>query len=148
MIGPLDQAGVADLIARGEVSEGDLAQHDGLEVWMPVRRLMPRKIEPTPLDRALERASDLGLRFWTALHFNPLRIGVACMLGGCALIILGDWTFILFVPAFVAAVFAGAILLTRRRFVTGAVLSVIALVLPGVFLLAGRDDGKIARALP
>ena len=148
MIGPLDQAGVAELIARGEVSESDLAQRDGLEVWVPVHRLIPRKTEPTRLHLTLDHAREWALRFWAALHFNPLRIGLACLLGGCVLIILGHWTFPLFVPAFAASVFAGATLLTRHRFVTGAFLSVSAVVLPAVFLLAGRDDGKFARAFP
>ena len=148
MIGPLDQAGVADLITRGEVSDSDLAQRDGVEVWVPVHRLIPRKTKPTRLHLALDRGREGGLRFWAALHLNPLRIGLACLLGGCVLIIFGHWTFLLFVPAFAAAVFAGATLLTRHRFVTGTFLSVSAVVLPAVFLLAGRDDGRLAHALP
>ena len=148
MLGPLDQTGVAELVARGEVSENDLAQRDGVEVWVPVHRLIPRKTEPTRWDRALGRTREGGLGFWTALHFSPLRIGLACLLGGCVLTILGNWTFPLFVPAFSAAVFAGAILLTRRRFATGSLLSTFAIALPAVFLLAGRDGSRSARAVP
>ena len=50
-------------------------------------------------------------------------------------------------PALAAAVFAGAILMTRRHFVTGALLSAGALLLPALFLLAGRD-AKSARLFP
>ena len=145
MLGPLNPSGLADLIARGEVSENDLAQRDGVEVWVPVHRLVPRRTEPTRWDRSFEKTRKWGLGFWAALHFNPLRIGLACLLGGCVLTIVGDWTFPLFVPAFSASVFAGAILLTRRRFATGSLLSTFAIALPAVFLLAGRDGAKSTR---
>ena len=148
MLGPLDQTGVAELIAQGEVSENDLAQRDGVEVWVPVHRLIPRRREPTRWDRSLERSREWSLGFWAALHFSPLRIGLACLLGGCVLTILGNWTFPLFVPAFSTSVFAGAILLTRRRFATGLLLSAFAIVLPAAFLLAGRDGAKNVRTLP
>ena len=140
MIGPLDRESVAGMLARREVSENDLAQRDGVEVWVPLRRLFPPPAKPTRVELVRDFARDGALKFWTALHFNPMRVGLASLLAGCLLITFPRWTFLLFVPTLVAAVFAGAILLTRRRFVSGALLSVSALFLPGLFLLAGRDD--------
>ena len=144
MTGPLDEASVAGMLSRGEVSENDLAQRDGVEVWVPLRRLIPPKTEPTRRDRALEFAREWSVRFWNALHLDPLRAGLASLLAGCLLIIFPRWTFLLFVPALAAAVFAGAILMTRRQFASGAILSAGALILPALFLLAGRD-AKSAR---
>ena len=146
MIGPLDREEVARMLSRGEVSENDLAQRDGVEVWVPLRRLIPPKTAPTRLDRALGFARAWSLGFWTALHFHPLRVGLASLLVGCLLIIFPHWTLLLFVPALVAAVFAGSILITHRRFATGTSLSAGALILPALFLLAGRD-GKSARVI-
>ena len=140
MIGPLDRESVTGMLARGEVSEHDLAQRGGVEVWVPLRQFFPPPAQPTRIMQALEGARECGLRFWTRLHFDPLRIGLASLVAGCILIIFPRWTFLLFVPALVTAVFAGAILLTLRRYVSGASLSVGALVLPALFLLAGRDE--------
>ena len=140
MIGPLDRDSVVELLARGEVSENDLAQQDGVEVWIPLRRLVPAPSAPTRLGRAGNFLRQSGLKFWTALHFNPLRVGLASLLVGCALLIVPQWTFLVFVPALAAAVFAGALLLTRGRIFPGISLSVGALVFPALFLLAGRDD--------
>jgi hypothetical protein len=114
MIGPLDRESVIGMLDRGEVSEHDLAQRNGVEVWIPLRRMFPPPAKPTPFDRAREIARGWALKFWTALHFDPLRVGVVSLLVGCLLIIFPRWTFLLFVPALVAAVFAGAILLTRH----------------------------------
>ena len=148
MIGPLNRESVVGMIARGEVSENDLAQCGGVEVWVPLRRMFPPKTAPTKLERGLEIARASGLKFWTALHFNPLRVGLASLLAGCVLIVFPRWTFVFFIPALVSAVFAGAILLTRRHFASGASLSVGSLVLPAIFLLAGREDSGIAHRLP
>ncbi len=150
MTGPLDEERILGMLSRGEVSENDLAQRDGLDVWVPLRRLIPPKTEPTRLDRALEFAREWSVRFWNALHLDPLRAGLASLLAGCLLIIFPSWTFMLFVPALAAAVFAGAILMTRRHFASGAMLSASALVFPALFLLAGRDakSARLFAALP
>lgn len=140
MIGPFDRESVIEMLARGEVSENDLAQRDGLEVWIPLRQIFPPPTNPTPSGRAWDFARTWGQRSWAALHTDPLRIGLASLLAGCFLIIFPRWTFLLFVPALAIAVFAGALLLTHRRFITGSILSVGALIFPAIFLLAGRDD--------
>ncbi|MEO7318967.1 MAG: hypothetical protein ABIZ56_08270 [Chthoniobacteraceae bacterium] len=140
MLGPLDRESVVGMLSRGEVSEHDLAQRDGVEVWIPLRRLFPPPPKPTRIALAWDFARDWAMKFWTVLHLDPLRVGVASLLVGCTLIIFPRWTFLLFVPALVAAVFAGALLLTRRRFLTGVSLSFSALIFPPLFLLAGRDD--------
>lgn len=140
MIGPLDHESVIGMLSRGEVSENDLAQRGGVEVWVPLRRFFPPPAKPTWIELALGHAREWGLKSWAMVHVDPLRIGLASLLAGCVLIIFPRWTFLLFVPALVVAVFAGAILITRRRFVSGALLSVGSLVLPALFLLAGRDD--------
>ena len=142
MIGPLDRESVIGMLARGEVSENDLAQRDGLEVWIPLRRIFPPPANPTSFGRAWDFVHLWGQRSWAALHADPLRIGLASLLAGCFLIIFPRWTFLLFVPALATAVFAGALLLTHRRFITGAILSAGALILPALFVLAGRDDTR------
>ena len=147
MIGPLAREVVADMLARGEIFEDDLAQRDGIDVWIPLSRLFPPPPPPTRLERASQIARESGLKFWTALHINPLRTGLASLLAGCALIIFPRWTFLLFVPALAAAVFAGAILLTRRQFIAGAFLSASGVILPALFLLAGSDDPRFAGRL-
>jgi hypothetical protein len=140
MIGPLDRESIVGLLARGEVGENDLAQQDGVEIWTPLRRLILSPPESTLIERAWDFLQNGGLRFWTALHFNPLRVGFASLLVGCTLLIFPKWTFLVFVPALAAAVFAGALLLTRGRVLPGISLSIGALVFPALFLLAGRDD--------
>ena len=140
MIGPLDRESVIAMLARGEVSKNDLAQRDGLEVWIPLRRMFPASGKTTLLGRAREFAQASGMKFWVALHSDPLRVGLACLLFGCTLLIFPRWTFLLFVPALASAVFAGSLLLTRHRFISGLLLSIGALVFPALFLLAGRDD--------
>ena len=147
MIGPLDRESVGGMLARGEVSENDLAQRDGLEVWTPLRRLFPPPPKPTRLALAWGLSRECALKFWQALHADPLRAGLASLLFGCLLIIFPRWTFMLFVPALASAVFAGALLLTRHRYVSGALLSVGALVLPALFLLAGRENPQSGRPI-
>ena len=147
MIGPLDRDYVVEMIARGEVSEHDLAQRDGIEVWVPLRRLFPSPKNPSRIQQARRLAGVWGLKFWTALHFDPLRVGLASLLLGCTLIIFPQWTFLLFVPALASAVFAGAILLTRGRFVSGFLLSAGALVFPALLLLAARDRANFGSAI-
>lgn len=142
MIGPVDRETVIGMLARGEVSEHDLAQKDGVEVWVPLRRLFPPPTKPTRFEQAREFATTLGARFWIALHRDPMRIGLASLLAACLFLVFPRWTFLLFVPALVAAVFAGALLVTGRRFAAGIFLIVGALVFPALFLLAGRDDTR------
>lgn len=142
MIGPLNPESVSGMLARGEVSEHDLAQRDGVEVWVPLRRLFPPPAKATRFARAGEFARGWAMKFWAALHFDPLRIGLASLLVGCTLIMFPRWTFLLFVPALAAAVFAGALLLTRGRILPGIFLCASALVFPALFLLAGRDDTR------
>ncbi len=142
MIGPLDRESVIGMLARGEVSEHDLAQRDGDEVWIPLRRMFPPPSKATPFGRATGFFQGAAQRFWNALHADPMRVGLASLLLGCLLIIFPRWTFLLFVPALAAAVFAGSLLLTRRRIISGILLCVGALVLPAVFLLAGRDEAR------
>ena len=142
MIGPLDRASVIGMLSRGEVSENDLAQRDGLEVWIPLRRMLPPASPPTRFAKARDSSRQCGLKFWAALHLEPLRVGLATLLIGCTLIIFPRWTFLLFVPALAASVFAGALLLTRRRFASGTFLSVGALVFPAIFLLAGHEEAR------
>ena len=145
MIGPLDRESVIGMLARGEVSENDLAQRDGLEAWIPLRRMFPPAGKPGRLGLARDFPRVWGLKFWDALQGDPLRTGLASLLFGCALLIIPRWTFLLFVPALAAAVFAGSLLLTRRRFVSGLLLSIGALGLPALFLLAGHDDTRPGR---
>ena len=140
ILGPLDHDRVSGMLARGEVSENDLAQSGGVEVWVPLRRLFPASGKPSRIESAKRHFREAGMSFWAALHFNPLRVGLASLLGGCILIIFQRWTFFLFVPALASAVFAGAILLTRGHCVSGILLSLASLILPGIFLVAGRDD--------
>lgn len=142
MIGPLDRESVIGMLARGEVSEHDLAQRAGQEVWIPLRRLLSPLEKATPIERATGFAREGGQRFWNALHADPMRVGLASLFLGCLLIIFPRWTFLLFVPALAAAVFAGSLLLTRRRIISGILLCVGALVLPAVFLLAGREEAR------
>ena len=111
MIGPLDRESVIGMLARGEVSENDLAQRDGLEVWTPLRREFPPPPKPTRLELAWNFSRECTLKFWQAWHVDPLRVGLASLLFGCLLIIFPRWTFMLFVPALASAVFAGALLL-------------------------------------
>ena len=136
------------MLARGEVTGCDLAQRDGIDVWIPLSHLFPSKAPPSQLERAVAMSRAAVLSFWTALHVNPLRIGLACLLAGCALIIFPRWTFLLFVPPLASAVLAGSILLTRRQIASGVLLSVSALGMPALFLLAGRDDTRISREFP
>ena len=75
MIGPLDRESVIGMLSRGEVSENDLAQRGGVEVWVPLRRFFPAPAKPTRIELELDRARGWGLKFWTRLHFDPLRIG-------------------------------------------------------------------------
>ena len=147
MIGPLDQEELAALLVLGEVCENDLAQRDGVEVWIPLHRLFPRPKPPTRAERWLAMARKWAMAFWAALNFNPLRIGLACLLAGCVLMIFPRWTLLLFVPLLVGAVFAGALLLTRSRYFSGAALSLAAVVLPLLFLIAGNqnDGGAVSR---
>jgi len=140
MIGPLDRETVIEMLAHGEVSEHDLAQRDGVEVWIPLRRMFAPPAQATRIERAWDLCREWGMKFWRALHFDPLRVGLASLLIGCTLIIFPSWTFLLFVPTLVASVFAGAILLTRGRVVSGILLSVGALVFPALFLLAGSNN--------
>ena len=145
MIGPLDRESVIGMLARGDVSENDLAQRDGLEVWTPLRRILPPPPRPTRLERAWSFSRECTLKFWQALHVDPLRVGLASLLFGCLLIIFPRWTFMLFVPALASAVFAGALLLTQHRYLSGALLSIGALVFPALFLLAGRENTQPGR---
>ena len=145
MIGPLDRESVSGMLARGEVSENDLAQRDGLEVWTPLRRMFPPPPKPTRIELAWNFSRECALKFWQALHADPLRAGLASLLFGCLLLIFPRWTFMLFVPALAAAVFAGALLLTQHRYISGALLSIGALVFPALFLLAGRENSPAGR---
>ena len=148
MIGPLSLEVVADMLARGEIFENDLAQREGIDVWIPLSQLFPAAPPPTRLECAIQISREAGLKFWTALHINPLRTGLASLLAGCVLIIFPRWTILLFVPALAAAVFAGAILMTRRQFITGALLSASGVILPALFLLAGSEDPRFTGKLP
>ena len=58
MIGPLDRVSVSGMLARGEVSEHDLAQRGGVEVWVPLRQFFRRRCSPRGSDwRLMARAS-------------------------------------------------------------------------------------------
>lgn len=46
--GPYDEARVRDMLARGEVSAGDLAWHSGLSGWQPLSTLFP-SAPPAPV---------------------------------------------------------------------------------------------------
>ncbi len=146
-IGPHDRESVAEMLARGDVSMSDWARSEGVDDWAPLSRFFPASSKATRFETALQVGREWPRKGWAAIHLDPLRVGAACLLGGCALVILGKWTFAFFVPAFVAAVFAGATLLTRRQFLSGTLLSLGAVVLPAAFLMAGSDHPNIRRSI-
>lgn len=135
VIGPLDRQEIAVLLAGGQISQFDLAQRGDVPFWVPLRRLIPVNDPPLCAEPCwLGFRGELG-RVWAILNSNPLPAGLFALAAGCLAQLLALWPVLLFAPPLLAAVFAAAVLLSRGRFLYGALLCVSAFVLPLLLLV-------------
>jgi hypothetical protein len=131
MIGPFEQAEIEEMITRDEIALTDLAQLGDVPMWVPLRQLLDRQ-RRTKSDLDVVRA--WAARFWTSLLVRPLPVGLKCLAAGGVLLLVAHWPFLLFGPPFVAALFAGAVLVNERKFAPGLALCAGAVFLPALLL--------------
>ena len=132
--GPFDEQEILDKVDSGGLSEDDMAMTEGLEAWTPLKAIIVKEPELSPL-RA--RANHLAGGVETAaervrlIYTNhPVAAGIVALLFGCVLMVLSQWPVLIYGPFLVAAIVPGLLLLRWQRLVAGILILSLTIILP------------------
>ena len=136
MHGPFTREELQARFTQGVLAMEDFVQAEGVPIWQPLARVLGNE-DTVPNGAIAPDWKSLLTWIWLRLRFDldhqSVVTGWVCLGIGLVALVLSHWTFIFWLPWFLAAILAALALWQRRRMVAGALLLAAAIVLPLLF---------------